>query len=987
MMVRKLIIGIVAAAIVALLFWGYLRLTGSKGLPTGQTSSIRDIPDLPDDPQARQIDQTKIIGVNQARYTILDPQTRQVRRIFGFERLVNPGAQSNNWQVLKPYMYVFEDRFRCRMDADKGDIQVEDSGSTPVPQDAQLTGKVVIRLLPTQGQKFTETVILLDDLNYSSERSEFFTNGPVELISAQARLVGKGMLMMHNPANGRIEYFQIKDLEYLRLKNAVSSKLFGSESGTAAGKAGDGTARPEAAKKPAPAKPVDSDAKAASGMARTEPNSTDMLTAPLLYQCALRDNVEIQYARQAIIKGAQEITILNMLFGPQPGSEASDEPAAQQSAATAVQPVVSKAQSPETLLEGELPWEQRTKLPQVPADDDTTDVIVTCDGGVVVRPMDGLYDGKTEVSLDVQVTGKPLLIQRLDAAAGQTPYTMVQCQSLQYNPSQEVLKLFVGEFEKTVRLNMNADGGYLETTGNVLWDRKSSYALVDGPGKMVFEPSSGKTESAVKPEMASLSGPAQVTFGQKMDVFFAEAPQSAQGEIALAAVNLAGGMKAEMKNSSTLRTQAQSARLEFNPGNQLARVELDGDVQFASEAEQGKSQAQADKAVLSFAAENTLTTADFKGHVAFDAAQGTFTSGDAKIQFAKNESGQLEPVALTSTTEAVMVSKSDKADQKPARFEAQRIDYELSKGSAIAQGPVVFSFFTPADANDPGSSLPVTITAQKNAEFITGSGKSIRQVVFNDNVIGDATEEKPREKTIRRFYGDKLTVDLGTDPNGRTTISHVAVTDGNVRLEARRFLEQALVSHVKLSCERFDYDHATRMIAAAGPGKIELNNQEVVTDPKTPAGSLDLRQPCYALVEGFKTLTWNIPTQQITAVGGDKSLSLGYITMKDGNPDKVTKAQSMQTILQLAKDATDRTVLSELLAEGGIYLEQVGQHVLAGQKLRYTGADGWVHIEGTDAQPCFVDGVKVPVVDYNMQTGQLKTRLSTTPGAIPVETK
>jgi hypothetical protein len=95
----------------------------------------------------------------------------------------------------------------------------------------------------------------------------------------------------------------------------------------------------------------------------------------------------------------------------------------------------------------------------------------------------------------------------------------------------------------------------------------------------------------------------------------------------------------------------------------------------------------------------------------------------------------------------------------------------------------------------------------------------------------------------------------------------------------------------------------------------------------------------------------------------------------------------MQTTLQLAKDATDRTVLSELLAEGGIYLEQVGQHVLAGQKLRYTGADGWVHIEGTDAQPCFVDGVKVPVVDYNLQTGQLKTRLSTTPGAIPVETK
>ncbi|MEN6309177.1 MAG: hypothetical protein ABFD91_15630 [Anaerohalosphaeraceae bacterium] len=986
-MVRKMIIGITALVVVALLFMGYLQLTETKGVKTADESSVQAIPDQPVDPQARQIDQTKIIGVNQARYTIMDPQTRQIRRIFGFEKLVNPGTQSNNWQVLKPYMYVFEDRFRCRMDADKGDIQVEDSGSTPIPQDAQLTGKVVIRLLPVEGQKFTETVILLDDLNYSSERSEFFTNGPVELISAQARLVGKGMLMMHNPANGRIEYFQIKDLEYLRLKNAVSSKLFGSASDDPAGKADTGTAKTENGDKPAPVKRVSPDTKAVAGTAQTEPNSADLTMPPLLYQCALHDNVEIQYAKQAIIKGAQEITILNMLFGPQPGGEASGDTTASQDAAATAEPEPLAVQSPGTLLEGELPWEQRTKLPDVPADDDTTDVIVTCDGGIVVKPMDSLYDGTTAVSLDVQVTGKPLLIQRLDAAAGQTPYTMVQCQSLQYTPSQDVLKLFVGEFEKTVRLNMNAEGGYLETTGNVLWDRKSSYALVDGPGKMVLEPVADKAEPTAGSGTASLSGPAQVTFGQKMDVFFAEAPQSAQGEIALAAVNLAGGMKAVMKNSSTLRTQAESARLEFNPGNQLARVELNGDVQFASEAEQGKSQAQSDNAVLSFAAENTLTTADFKGHVAFDSEQGTFTSGDAKIQFAKNESGQLEPVALTSTTEAVMVSKSTDAEQKTARFEAQRIDYELSKGSAVAQGPVVFSFFTPADANDPGSSLPVTITAQKNAEFITGSGKSIRQVVFNGNVIGDATEEKPQEKTIRRFFGDKLTVDLGTDTDGRTTISHVAVTDGNVRLEARRFLQEALVSHVKLSCQRFDYEHAARLVAAAGPGKIELNNQDVAADPNTEAGSLDLRQPCYALVEGFKMLTWKIPEQQIVAAGGDKSLSLGYITMKDGNPDKVTKAQSMHTTLQLAKDATKRTVLSELLAEGGIYLEQVGQHVLAGQKLRYTGADGWVHIEGNDVQPCFVDGVKVPVVDYNLQTGQLKTQLSTSPGAIPVSPK
>ncbi|MBA4398238.1 MAG: hypothetical protein C0394_12760, partial [Syntrophus sp. (in: bacteria)] len=315
--------------------------------------------------------------------------------------------------------------------------------------------------------------------------------------------------------------------------------------------------------------------------------------------------------------------------------------------------------------------------------------------------------------------------------------------------------------------------------------------------------------------------------------------------------------------------------------------------------------------------------------------------------------------------------------RKPARFEAKKIDYDLTQGAAVAAGPVQFSFYTPADANDPGSSVPVVISAQKNAEFFAGDKKSIRQVVFNGNVVGDATEDKPGDKSIRRLYGDTLTVDLAADSNGKTQMAHIAVTNGDVRLEALRFLNDIKSSHVKLNCKRFDYDGASQAIVAAGPGEIQLNNQDIpAVDPNAQAQSLDFRQPCVALVNGFDTMTWLRPQNQIRVNGSKESMNLSYMTIKDGKPDAITNAQMMNAVLQIAQDANGRDMLKELTADHGVFMEQVGKHTLKGQKLRYTGDDGWVRIEGDETQPCFVDGIKAPMINYNLQTGQLKTQLS-----------
>jgi len=545
-MLRKVIIGAAAMGVAILLFIGYIRLTGTKGIRTSDTSGIPDIPDTGLIGQDRRIDKTMVRSAQQARYTILDPLTKRVRREFGFESLLNPDEQSNNWQVRKPYMNVFESRFRCRLDAEEGAVQVDYSGGNVVPKDARMMGKVVIRLLPTDTKRLSETVILMDDLNYSSERSEFFTDGPVQLVSAQSRLLGKGMQMIYNPQNGRIEYFRIKKIESIRIKKAVTGNLLG---------------QPQTEDKTVPVIVPDnvSSEKTQGQSVQVEDTNSVAISLPqpaekqqsvsdekLYYECSLRRDVKIRYGKQVIVRGAEEINIRNLLWGSQPVDSspasspqtqtetATGQPAAKQNGETAT-PTSPAVQNAEPQIADD--WNRRTQLPQTPADDDETDVFVTCSGGLIVKPIDSAFDPAKESAVN--------------------------------NPPQE------------------------ETAGN------------------------------------TVAAASQVS---------------------------------------------------------------------------------------------------------------------------------------TPAIEPVQVEEPSGATRKPAQFEARKLDYDLNTGSAAADGPIRFTFY-PSDPNDPNLLLPVIITAQKNTEFLAGTDKkTIQQVVFHKNVIGDATEEKTNEKTVRRFYGDTLTVDLAADP-------------------------------------------------------------------------------------------------------------------------------------------------------------------------------------------------------------------------------
>ena len=154
-----------------------------------------------------------------------------------------------------------------------------------MPKEAQLDKNVKIHIMPTSSSPIGETFIYMDDLVFSSERSEFTTDGPVRIDSPQIQMDGYGLIFIFNTAINRIEYLQLRDLELLRLKEIASTQS---------------TASSDRPKEKAET---------------TESAKTDKTEKkPDFYLCTIEDNVEIQYGNELIVSGADQVNIQNINF-------------------------------------------------------------------------------------------------------------------------------------------------------------------------------------------------------------------------------------------------------------------------------------------------------------------------------------------------------------------------------------------------------------------------------------------------------------------------------------------------------------------------------------------------------------------------------------------------------------------------------------------------------------------------------------------------
>ncbi len=964
---RKVILILAGLAAAGAAYWGYIRFSGSTTLEPPRTHNGRELELPATGDTAGRIGQTYIHGAEQSYYVTRDPETRQVTRVFGFSRLINPSSPSARWQVEKPYIIFYESAYEYRIDADNGLFQIERTGQSVVPQDGRLEGNVVIRVKPAPDSRVAETTILMDDLMFSSERTEFSTDGPVRAISSQVDLSGRGLVLMINAQDGQVEYLHILDLESLRLKNVVQAEPAPQPGAPSAGNEAASPSSAVIAQETQPSQPESK-----------EPEDDDVEQSRL-YQCVIEHNVVIRYGDRIVVGGADQVNIQNILFRSPDPDAPKQATAAESSAAERID--ASSSTSSVAALPNQPPSDP---LPVDPApvatapvetdSDDSRDVIVTCDGGIVIQPMNHVSDGFPAAAMAVEMNGAPLRIEQFDPQSPNGTLPLVHCGLLHYDISADVLKLFRGAIESDILLGGGSStAGRIETQGPVVWDRKTHQAQIVGPGVVYVHGAQDDSTEA-----------GRIAFAGQMELLFAEPPAQSSA-LELAAVNLTGGMAADLQGRGTLKTAADSAFLAFGSGNALTAARLEGAVRFENADAASPSSAAADTAVFHFDDQRQLARADLAGDVRLLSDSGHLQTEAAFIAFAADESGAVQPVRFETTTAAALETAESQTSHPPARFEARTIRYDLQTGSGRAVGPVRFVFYQQADPNSGllTDSWPVEITADGDAEFIAGDDRQIETVIFNRHVNGVRTQQFAAYTQNDAFRCDTMVVTLGRDAADQTDIRQIVLRDGDVYAESIRTHETLKLAHIRLNCEQILFDRQDERLVAVGPGQIEVDNSKA--ESTGSADGIDLRGPSFARIEGFDRIEWIAAERRITAEGKADVLEAAYIPLIDGAPSRMIRAAGGRVEMDFADETDGRNRLVRLTARERVFFEERGKHLLEGYTLIYdVEADGWLSITGTENRPCMVNGARVPYIHYNLNTGQLETQLSTIPGAVPV---
>ena len=325
----------------------------------------------------------------------------------------------------------------------------------------------------------------------------------------------------------------------------------------------------------------------------------------------------------------------------------------------------------------------------------------------------------------------------------------------------------------------------------------------------------------------------------------------------------------------------------------------------------------------------------------------------------------------------------DDLENPPVLFGSKTIDYDMETAGAIAETDVELTLYSvekPQEETLIGKPIPSVIKARGNAEFFANEDRSINKVVFSDDVVGTRETFTSAYKQISKFYGKKLIVDL--QEQGGSEIEHITVRDGKTRLEMERISSGKTINHVRLSCKRIDYDPLVEIITAKGPGKIEINNENAPYDKEADkdTSSLSLKKPCFALVEGFDELKWFAAESYITADGKEKSVNMAYLPVVEGERGNVVRSSVTHLKANFVETDTGRSELTEMEAWGGVYYKEQEGYEFIGDKLFYNVADSMMIVTCPEDGQCFANGALVPRIEYNLATGRIKTKLSSSPG-------
>ena len=403
---RKLTTGAITFLIVLGIFIIYSHFSDTPNIQVGKRSKTQKITDSDTDEDIGKIAEGMGVGtIDKARFIDLDPITKEITREWGFKQLLHQREQE--WEIDKPYMNIYRDNFECYITADTGIITLESGVTRPMAKSAVFTGHVLIHIEPKGEKSLERSDIYFDDITFDSDRSMFSTPGPIRFISEQALLTGRGMEFIYDQEQNRIELIRILRLESLRLKTQQNVELFSNTqktNNTNIAKAKDETvSEPQTrriAKTQLQPKLTDKKAKEKTETQVTLPDKKPEEKTGQRYRCLLRKNVVIDAPEQLVI--AFDEFVINDIIG-----DALEAKPQQQNTKTPEnkndEPKKIAAEKNITQDVPVIDIEIEKQHIQTTPETEFVDIIITCDDGIIVTPM----DNTVEYTSSIHVEQKP----------------------------------------------------------------------------------------------------------------------------------------------------------------------------------------------------------------------------------------------------------------------------------------------------------------------------------------------------------------------------------------------------------------------------------------------------------------------------------------------------------------------------------------------------------------------------------------------------
>lgn len=297
--------------------------------------------------------------------------------------------------------------------------------------------------------------------------------------------------------------------------------------------------------------------------------------------------------------------------------------------------------------------------------------------------------------------------------------------------------------------------------------------------------------------------------------------------------------------------------------------------------------------------------------------------------------------------------------------------------SLFAEGPAALMFRTGDIAgSNAGASLPVTVSAKKEAKFLP----LLKRVIFDGDTVTTMTRTDGEIMQKYMLTAPLLTIYLTeggkqTSAKSATGVDNIVADGGIIRLASVKKSGEKLITAAELKCQKFDFKSDGQVMTAAGPGVIKVDNSNAPM-PEKESGKFSLSKPSWAVIRDFDVLNYYLKTNKIVANSSKNTMSIDYTPVINGEYGDKTEASCGHIEAEMYQTAGGQSELGKLSATNGVTYNEAGKdRTFAGNELLYDSKKGTMIVKGDEYQAAYLNGVRVDQIQYNLKTGKVNANV------------